>query len=609
MMEKIRTAASSIIVKIIFAIIILAFIFTGVGGLFGSNTNSTDDERLYIAKVDGEGISRAGFEEDVNQEISKTIKLGFSNSTDDPEVRNKVFLSIVNNHLAYKLSDNLGMRISDDQVKSIITKQRVFFVDGSFNNEKYLSLLQQSGYTPDTYGEFLRAEQQKNQLLSSLFLTNFSLPIELELSKLTNQQRSGYYTEVNVNDIIDKSVVDVSEDEARQYYQNNEQSFLLNDRIKIKFILNDYGAAMREAKTPTEEELVNIYEKNRMDYTQPAKYEFDLISVDNEDKAKALNKELQQSGSFANVATSNNVINLGWFTESALPDYLQLDLVEKGNSTIANIDGSYYVVLLKDIQKRQILPLDFVKSKISSQLFLKRAQDIYDLKNEQLVAAREKYETLEEISDATGLDISEPEDWQIKGNPYSIISNQELSNYLFSDEMIKDGIPTGKVSNLVETTDPKLTYVIQVLDYQPKGIASYEEVYEQIAQNIRHQHATKIFSDSLNEIIDNLNKGAHDNRINFAQKYRLKRDSKDFDESTTNMIYSLIPPSKGKKVFGANIIDENSAIVAVLTTVENGEEVDISSELVNLQGYSIYEELNSYLRSNAKIEIMPNANL
>ena len=64
MMETIRTAANSVVVKIIFAIIILCFIFTGVGFFgFGGSSNSANDEQLYIAKVDGEGISRAGFEE------------------------------------------------------------------------------------------------------------------------------------------------------------------------------------------------------------------------------------------------------------------------------------------------------------------------------------------------------------------------------------------------------------------------------------------------------------------------------------------------------------------------------------------------------------------
>ena len=117
MMETIRKAANSLVVKIIFAIIILCFIFTGVGFLgFGGSSNTSNDEKLYIAKVDGEGISRAAFEAKVQHETT--------NSIGDPSftkmIRRNILAQQIDNYLAYKFSDNIHATISNELVKNYI---------------------------------------------------------------------------------------------------------------------------------------------------------------------------------------------------------------------------------------------------------------------------------------------------------------------------------------------------------------------------------------------------------------------------------------------------------------------------------------------------------
>ena len=72
MMDTIRTAANHIVVKIIFAIIILSFIFTGIGFFGFGGGNNARDAQQYIAKVDGEGISRAQFEAVAREVTSKS---------------------------------------------------------------------------------------------------------------------------------------------------------------------------------------------------------------------------------------------------------------------------------------------------------------------------------------------------------------------------------------------------------------------------------------------------------------------------------------------------------------------------------------------------------
>lgn len=64
MMDSLRTAANSLVLKIIFVIIIVSFILTGVSGyLIGGSNN-------YAAKVNGQEISRAQFENAFNNDVT-----------------------------------------------------------------------------------------------------------------------------------------------------------------------------------------------------------------------------------------------------------------------------------------------------------------------------------------------------------------------------------------------------------------------------------------------------------------------------------------------------------------------------------------------------------
>lgn len=65
MMDSLRTAANSLVLKIIFGIIIVSFILTGVSGyLIGGGNN-------FAAKVNGQEISRGQFENAFNSERNR----------------------------------------------------------------------------------------------------------------------------------------------------------------------------------------------------------------------------------------------------------------------------------------------------------------------------------------------------------------------------------------------------------------------------------------------------------------------------------------------------------------------------------------------------------
>jgi len=82
------------------------------------------------------------------------------------------------------------------------------------------------------------------------------------------------------------------------------------------------------------------------------------------------------------------------------------------------------------------------------------------------------------------------------------------------------------------------------------------------------------------------------------------------DKKIVDMVFDLVPSVTSKRVFGVQYLDDKSAAIVVLTGVKTpNEQKDISSELLPLYINNIYSSLTEDIRSKAKIEIMPDANL
>ena len=145
MMDNLRTAANSVVLKIIFGIIIVSFILTGVSGyLIGGGNN-------YAAKVNGQEIGRAQFENAVasernrmQQQLGDQFSELAANENYMKTMRQQVLNRLIDESLLDQYARELGLSISDDQVKDAIRKAPYFQTNGQFDNAKYLDLITRS---------------------------------------------------------------------------------------------------------------------------------------------------------------------------------------------------------------------------------------------------------------------------------------------------------------------------------------------------------------------------------------------------------------------------------------------------------------------------------
>lgn len=615
-MDNIRSAANHLIIKIIFAIIILCFVFTGVG-FFGFSGNN-NDAQLYIAKVDGEGISRAAFESQARQAIANSGS--FSNDDSFSRLlRREVFSTQINNYLVYQLAKRLKTDVSNEQIKEYIRKQPVFFDQGKFSNKRYLELLANNGYTPDSYAELLRTVLLNQQVKEALLNSNFVLPSESTLSLLEDETRDIYIATVTPSIVNMDDVVITPEDEQK-YYDEHQQQFAKKERIKFNYIANlktDIEA------TVTDAEIKHEYESNSSLYQFPAKNSYSIIYVTDKDEADAIANELKTKSfdEIANEINKDSVISpygkngsLGWFAnDDKLPEpFKEANLTKIGQiSAPIAVDNGYLIVKLDAKQDGAKMDYNYAKVLISKKLTSEKVDKIFDEKKAKLEEALNKgSDSLKDIAEKAGLTMQES-DWTNFNDKLSVLKNPEVRDVAFGSEMLIDNKATGKISEIIpigrDQEDGGI--IIQVVDYRPEGIAPFEEVEKVIHQKIYNNIANERFQSSVDDTMQELNEKGSAKGISFTKRYTLTRTSSEFNPEVVNMIFNMIPSVNNETTYAVKMLNNTAYIVALVKVTPATKERDISAELLPTLTKNINYSLLTELRSKAKIEIMPDANL
>ena len=619
MMETIRTAANHIVVKIIFAIIILSFIFTGIGFFGFGGGNNARDAQQYIAKVNGEGISRAQFEAQ-----ARAIT---SSSAGDPafikQLRRNVLYSQITNFLSYKFAEQLNANISNESVKEFIKKQQVFFENGKFSNKKYLQLISENGYTPDSYGETLKTYLQQQQVINALVNSSFVLPIDSELSNLKDQTRTVYTSTLSPK-VVNMDDVKITIEDEKKYYEEHKSEFYRKERVKFNYILNEKYNYIDKIRV-TDEEVQKQFQKNKKDYSFPERQAYSVIYVTDKEQADDIMKDLSSGGNFETIVKTVNQASstspygkngsLGWFTmDDSLPQaFKDANLKKVGQiSKPIKVDDGYVIVKLDNVQKSRVMDFDYAKHMITSKLQEEKLNAIfYSVENKIQAAVNKNPNSLEAIAKDSDLHIVNS-DWSYYNDIATILRYPEVRDVAFGDQMIVDGQATGNVSEMITVGQgiDMIDFVIQIVNYRKEGIAPFEEVQDEINKKLYQNIANERFTSTVDNILAQLNETGSSSNVNFAQSYKLTRDSKVLDKKIVDMVFDLVPSVTSKRVFGVQYLDDKSAAIVVLTGVKTpNEQKDISSELLPLYINNIYSSLTEDIRSKAKIEIMPDANL
>ena len=232
-LDSLRTHASSWLIKVVFAIIILVFIFWGIGSYDSSSNN--------VAKIDGTPISTAAFRHRL-QMAEEQMKR--SQGAQQPEnyfdiLQKAVFKSMVNEMIIDSTARKLSIMVSDDELRQAISSMPQFQDgDGTFSPDKYKDFVMG---TRQSMGDF--EAQIRREMLQTKMLEYVTAAV-----KVTESEARGYYDSLQEHRAVDYRVFDWGDEAVKMrasiddaagqaFYQANQVLFSSPPKARLEYVL------------------------------------------------------------------------------------------------------------------------------------------------------------------------------------------------------------------------------------------------------------------------------------------------------------------------------------------------------------------------------------
>ena len=484
MLTSIKKVTTSLLAKILIAIIILPFLFWGMGDVFRTGNQNV------VATIDSENISAQDFVEYVSKlNLSEQQIINISKT----DLLDKILSDYVGKKIIELEIINQSVGLSNQSLKEIITNDDAFKENNIFSRIKYEKFLLESGVSAPVFEQNIAEQEKKRQLLTFLS-EGVNLPefmIEEEYAS-ENQIKTIEYLEL---DSLYKNH-SISEAEIVKTYESNKKIFTQEFK-KINYV-----------------ELLPNNLTGQKEYNETYFKKIDEIENIILDGGKISNVVKEFNLSLIVVSETNRLKK-----NKAGKDIAKIndDLFEKifnsntlNKPELININNKYYLSEILNLDKiARTLEDKIIKEAIVSQLKTKHIIE----SNKKIVKDMSKgifnKEQFQKFSDDNNLEIKK---MTIKGIKNKTIFNSGMIREIFKVndggfQLITDSFLTKNYIILAKKTK-KLPFDKNMKDYeQYKKKAKFNlanQIYSAFDQTINSKYNVKINEKVLSRIKNTL---------------------------------------------------------------------------------------------------------
>ena len=578
MLQTIRDRFLGTFAIALLAMIGLSFVFFGLDYSFiGSG---------YAAKVNGEKIDVLAFEQEYRDALQRNPQLASVSG----EARTQIRRSLLDQLIARKLIDNYldehQFRISDDQVKSYIREQEELQTEGQFDREAYQAFLAERGLDARSFEQLQRDALRQQQLQLAIAATAVITPAEYRrYLNLVAEQRVVTIASIDEEDVADE--IEISGEMIDAYYENHPDAFQLPEAADIRYIQISRDAVAQDIAV-SDEDIEAYYSENRdrwlQDEQRRARH---ILILSGEDESAALAKaesilaRVQAGESFADVAkdmsedtvTAEQGGDLGSLTRSQLPSELGSEIFSMEEGELrgpVKSEFGYHIVQLDEVREPGPLPLAEVRGELLTELRQREAENLYEEMEQALSDALFDSGTLEEISEATDLEIQTASGiTRSGGEPFG--SNQAAIDAIFEASVLSGE----RLSDVVEL-DANTAAIFKVIAHREATRQPLEDVRDEVIAALEDEQAAMLMSSRAEQMLEALKGGedlgvaAETAGLEVAEPQMLTRDSQDVDQSLLFDAFAAGKPSTEEPVFGRVDMRDGSYAVYKLEAVLPG---------------------------------------
>lgn len=577
MIEKMHERTNGPVFKIIFALVSLSFVITGIGtGLVGTDTSAV--------KVNGTAIEQQAFNAAKNRQQSVlNAQMGerFWDLLDTPEYAKQFNQSVLNglidDELLRQYAANLKLGISADQIKSEIVNSQAFQQDGKFNNTLYQQALRNNGLTADGYANIVREGMLFSQIQEGILNSEFTVPAQQELlASLLLQKRDVRVAAYSLADAAKNQTA--SAEELQAYYDKNKASLLEPEKLTVEYVVLSPKDVENNVKI-TDEQIQTYYDKNKTQFVTKGESRLAHIQVATEADAKAVEQALKNGTEFATLAkekssdklSADKGGDLGWAKAGTFPKAFEdaANSLKVGQvSEPVKVDGAYHIVKVLDRKEEKGLSLADVKDQIANTLRSELLLTEYsNVAREMANKSFENSGSLDDVAKAGNVKVQKTVQFTQQSVPAEL-QNDKVMKALFSGELRQSG-QNSEALDVGDETHPK-TMFVRVSDYQAERSKSFDEAKATVEQAVKIQKAEQALIAQAGENAKALSEGKAVSVPFGAEQSLVYAQAQANNPLLANAVFSMAKPTDGKATYQVARDAQGNILIVALDKVTNG---------------------------------------
>ena len=478
MLTSIGKFSKSFFVKLLVGIIILPFVFWGMGDVFrGGNQN-------VIASIDSEKVSTQEF---LNYLRRLNLKEEQIKNLPKTDLIEKILSEYIGKRVMALEIEKLGITINDNSLRNIIKNDEIFFKNNKFSRTEYEKFLIKSGVTAPLFEANIVEQEKRRQFLSSLS-SGIVIPQILVKKEYRKENQIKTIKYIDLEKYHSKNIP--TAESKRALYERNKNVFFTEFKsINYAEITPEKIAGNKEYDENFFKQLDKL-ENNVLDgqsFNESARnYNLEIISIN---KINA-NKEDESKNKIKD------------FSDNLFKKIYNLKSVQ--SPEIVNLNNKYYLAEISSIEKKN-RPFDDpeVQEALNAQInFKTKIENNTSILKDISMGALDKEKFIEFASD-NNLEIKD----------YKIDNLKD--NKIFSEGIIKRIFLTkdGEIDLITNNTLTK-SFLVFPIKTEYKELKKNSNEYEQFEAKARLNLINKIYQ-------------SHDSNLN--EKYKVELNQRTIE--------------------------------------------------------------------------------
>ncbi|RPH49897.1 MAG: hypothetical protein EHM85_12270 [Desulfobacteraceae bacterium] len=258
MLDFMRKQAGSWLIKGLLAIIVIVFVFWGVGSFRSRQANR-------VALVNGEVITAREYQEAYNNLVAQ-LRSRMGNNFDEEtlktlNLKKKALDSLIDRRILAGEAAKMKFNVTDEDLSRTIGNIKAFQTDGVFSKKTYESVLSRNHMTPEEFEASVRESLMIERIGS--FMTGNVKVSENEALEWFKWKEGSVNVDFVHFDPEKYKNFNPSQEEIKAFFDKKKDNYKTEEKVKVNYLLLDYNAYA--AKVKVEDKDVKEFYENNMD--------------------------------------------------------------------------------------------------------------------------------------------------------------------------------------------------------------------------------------------------------------------------------------------------------------------------------------------------------